>query len=252
LLERLGAETRPVATAALAKAIGESEAVVSTALAKLAERGGAMAAGEGRWVSSARWAAALELIASQVGAYASKHPARYGIPKGELKSALKTTMDAAVFDAAFDALVASARIELRAERARPAGEPWEPPREMVRALERVEAELEATGLAVPETAVWQSTLGAAGVEVLSLGYFLGRLVRVSQEFTYTARQLEVLRAKLAAHFAKKPTLSVADFKEISGVSRKYAVPLLEHSDRSGWTVRSGDERRAGGRGVLGS
>ena len=87
--------------------------------------------------------------------------------------------------------------------------------------------------------------GDQNFESVRLG--LDRLVRVSQEFTYTARQLEGLRAKLAVHFARKPTMNVAEFKEISGVSRKYAVPLLEHSDRVGWTARSGDERKAGGR-----
>jgi len=139
------------------------------------------------------------------------------------------------------------RMELRGERVRGAGRPWEPPTETLAQLERVEADLEANGLAVPETAAWLAKLGAAGPEVLSLGYFLGRLVRVSQEFTYTARQLEALRAKVAAHLARKPTLSVAEFKEIAGVSRKYGVPLMEHCDRVGWTVRSGDERKAGGR-----
>ena len=76
---------------------------------------------------------------------------------------------------------------------------------------------------------------------------LGRLVRVSQDFTCTARQLEGLRAKLAAHFARRPALTVAEFKALAGVSRKWAVPLLEHCDRVGWTVRAGDERKAGGR-----
>jgi selenocysteine-specific elongation factor len=42
-------------------------------------------------------------------------------------------------------------------------------------------------------------------------------------------------------------LNMAAFKELSGVSRKFAVPLLEHSDRVGWTVRVGDERKAGGK-----
>jgi selenocysteine-specific elongation factor len=40
---------------------------------------------------------------------------------------------------------------------------------------------------------------------------------------------------------------MAEFKEMAGVSRKYAVPLLEHCDRVGWTVRAGDERKRGGR-----
>jgi selenocysteine-specific elongation factor len=82
---------------------------------------------------------------------------------------------------------------------------------------------------------------------LALGLFLERLARVTQDLTYTTRQLDELRRRLVAHFARKPTLLVADFKELAQVSRKYAVPLLEHADRSGWTVRSGDERRPGGR-----
>jgi selenocysteine-specific elongation factor len=42
-------------------------------------------------------------------------------------------------------------------------------------------------------------------------------------------------------------MTVADLKEMFGLSRKYAVPLLEHLDQSGFTRRSGDERVAGPR-----
>jgi len=201
----------------------------------------------GRWLSVTRWSTAREAITRDVEVFRSKFPARYGIPKGELKSGLKSAIEASLFDPAFDSLVTDETLAVRGERVRPASSPWQPPADVMAALERLEAELESSGLAVPETAAWQKKLGPAGAEVLSLGYFLDRLVRVSQEFTYTSKQLEGLRAKLAGHFAKKPTMNVAEFKEISGVSRKYAVPLLEHSDRVGWTARSGDERKAGGR-----
>jgi len=249
LLEKLATETRPVATAVLAQALGESEAAVGGSLARLVEAVQAVAPTSGRWLAVARWSAAREAITREVTAHCSKFPARFGIPKGELKSGLKTTVEGTLFDAAFDALVNDGALAVRGERVRPAASPWQPPAEVMAALERLEAELESAGLAVPETAAWQKPLGAAGAEVLSLGYFLGRLVRVSQEFTYTAKQLEALRVKLAAHFAKKPTMNVAEFKEIAGVSRKYAVPLMEHGDRTGWTVRSGDERKAGARSV---
>ena len=247
LLERLATEARPVATALLAQALGESEAGVGAALAGLVSAGEAVAPVEGRWLAVARWSSAQETITQEVEKYCAKYPARYGVPKGELKSGLKSAVDATLFDAAFDALVAASTVAVRGERVRPASSAWEPPAATMAALGRVEAELEANGLAAPETAAWLAKLGAGGPEVLSLGYFMGRLVRVSQEFTYTARQLEGLRTKLAAHFAKKPTLSVAEFKEIAGVSRKYGVPLMEHCDRVGWTVRGGDERKAGGR-----
>ena len=186
-------------------------------------------------------------VRAEVSDYGAGHPARFGIPKGELKSALKSRIDGSLFDAAFDRLVRDAALEVRAERVRIAGAPWEPPAAAARALERLEAELEAASFAVPENAQWQTRLGREAPEVMALGLFLERLVRVSQELTYTARQLADLRARLARHFAKKPALNVADFKELAGVSRKYAVPLLEHADRSGWTIRSGDERKPGGK-----
>jgi selenocysteine-specific elongation factor len=247
LLQQVERETKPVATAAIARAVSEPEAAVAPALARLAEHGDVAAVGEGRWLAAARWRDARAAITRGVVSYTDAHPARFGIMKGELKSGLKSGLDATLFDLAFDALVRDATLEQRGERVRLAGSPWAPPADTLARLENVERELEANGLAVPEAATWQKSLGAEAAEVVALGLFLGRLARVSQEFTYTTRQLEDLRARLAKHFASKPTLTVADFKDVSGVSRKYAVPLLEHGDRSGWTVRVGDERRAGGK-----
>ena len=49
---------------------------------------------------------------------------------------------------------------------------------------------------------------------------------------------------MAKTAAKRPTKKKS--AKTSSASRKFAVPLLEHSDRLGWTIRAGDERRAGG------
>ncbi|HEY2954153.1 MAG TPA: selenocysteine-specific translation elongation factor [Candidatus Eisenbacteria bacterium] len=247
LLQRLAGERAPVAGAALAQALGASEADVSGALEALREGGEVVSPAAGRWLAPARWSEARDTIAREVGEFAAKHPARYGVPKGDLKSGLKSALDAALFDAAFEWLLAERALEQRGERVRPAGEPWAPPAETLSALEKLEAELEGAGLAVAEAPAWRAKLGAAAAEVEALGSFLSRLVRVSQDYTYTARQLEGLRARLAAHFARRPVMTVAEFKDLAGVSRKWAVPLLEHCDRVGWTVRAGDERKAGGR-----
>jgi selenocysteine-specific elongation factor len=255
LLDRLATETKAVSTAVLAQAIGEPEAATLAALEGLASAGEIVAPVAGRWVALARWSAARDAIAAAVRDYAARHPARFGIPKGELKSGLKAAVDAALFDAAFERLAAEDGFEVRADRVRPAGAPWEPPAEVLGSLRGLEAQLEAAGFAVPECAEWTRALshstggGAAGAgraaEVASLGLFLGTLVRVSQDFMYTARQMETLRGLLAKWFETHPTLNVAGFKELTGVSRKYAVPLLEHADRVGWTVRVGDERKRG-------
>jgi selenocysteine-specific elongation factor len=245
LLERLALEAKPVATAVLAQAVGEKEAEVAQVLAALASGGEVAAPIEGRWMGLSRWSAARSKVEDEVRAYAAKHPARFGVMKGELKRDLKAAMDATLFDAAFDALVRGGVIEQRGERVRAAGDEWSPPADVLAGLERLEALLEADGFSVPENAAWQKTLGKDAGEIAALGFFLERLVRVSGELTYTAGQLSRIRARLDGAFTKKASLTMSEFKDALGVSRKYSVPLAEHCDRVGWTVRVGDERRRG-------
>jgi selenocysteine-specific elongation factor len=245
LLEKLAGLARIASTETLAQAVGEPLATVAGALAQLSREGTVVAPAAGRWITDDHWSGARGRIEHEVREYAETHPARYGVMKGELKSALKGAVDAALFDAAFASLVSDAVIEQKGERVRPAGVAWEPPAQAVAKLAAVEAQLEAAGFLVPEVGEWQAGLGKDAAEVAALGYFLGRLVRVSQELTYTASQLERLQALLRDWFEQHPALTVGDFRGFTGASRKYAVPLLEHADRNGWTVRVGDERRRG-------
>jgi selenocysteine-specific elongation factor len=68
----------------------------------------------------------------------------------------------------------------------------------------------------------------------------GDLVAVTPEFYFPAPVLEELKGKLRA--SGDATIDVARFKTIAGVSRKYAIPLLEHFDRTRVTRRVGDKR----------
>jgi selenocysteine-specific elongation factor len=247
LVERLAAEAKPASAETLAQAVGAPLPEVADALERLAMAHEIAVTPERRYVAESSWNAAREAIERAVRAYIERHPARYGVMKGELKSGLKAALDAALFDAAFAALIHDEVLEQRGEHVRPADTPWQAPADMLAALESVERELEAAGYLVPENAQWQKRLGARAGEIMALGVFTARLVRVSQELTYTAKQMQRLRATLAEWFAKNAALSVGNFRELTGASRKYAVPLLEHTDRAGWTVRVGDERRSGER-----
>jgi selenocysteine-specific elongation factor len=68
------------------------------------------------------------------------------------------------------------------------------------------------------------------------------LVKISEELVFHHLALENLRKLLAVEKAKSPKIDVARFKELTGVSRKYAIPLLEYLDREHVTRRVGDER----------
>jgi selenocysteine-specific elongation factor len=68
------------------------------------------------------------------------------------------------------------------------------------------------------------------------------LIKISEELVFHQSALLDLRHRIAALKTSTPKINVARFKEMTGVSRKYAIPLLEYLDRERVTRRVGDER----------
>ncbi len=68
------------------------------------------------------------------------------------------------------------------------------------------------------------------------------LVKVSDDLVFHQSALANLRKSLAELKPRSPRIDVAKFKDLTGVSRKYAIPLLEYLDRERVTRRQGDER----------
>jgi len=68
------------------------------------------------------------------------------------------------------------------------------------------------------------------------------LIKVSDELVFHRSALEDLRQQMAAYKVKSTKIDVAKFKEMTGVTRKYAIPLLEFLDRERVTRRVGDAR----------
>ncbi len=72
----------------------------------------------------------------------------------------------------------------------------------------------------------------------------GELIKVTDEFYFSRVSISLLADKLRQRASKSgdSSIDVAKFKELAGVSRKYAIPLLEYFDRAKVTIRSGDKR----------
>src|SRR5215472_17015282 len=68
------------------------------------------------------------------------------------------------------------------------------------------------------------------------------LIKISDDLVFHASALQALRAQVMAEKQKSPRIDIARFKDLAGVSRKYAIPLLEYLDRERVTKRVGDER----------
>ncbi|HKP36060.1 MAG TPA: selenocysteine-specific translation elongation factor [Pyrinomonadaceae bacterium] len=70
----------------------------------------------------------------------------------------------------------------------------------------------------------------------------GILVRVDGEMFFHREALDELIARLRARAQKQRAIDVPAFKDLAGISRKYAIPLLEFLDRERVTRREGDKR----------
>ena len=107
-------------------------------------------------------------------------------------------------------------------------------------LERIFAD---AGLAVPSVSEALAKSGVEAARARTLLQILLRnkkLVRVSEDLVCHASAIDSLRRRLTSR--KGTRFSVADFKDWTGVSRKYAIPLLEFLDREHVTRREGDAR----------
>jgi len=112
-----------------------------------------------------------------------------------------------------------------------------------RAAEAIERVFYEAGLTAPSLA---EALAKSGIEkarsrtVLQMLLKKGTLVRVAEELVFHRAAIDALVERLSALKGRK--ITVAEFKDFAGVSRKYAIPLLEYLDRSRLTRREGDLR----------
>jgi len=183
------------------------------------------------WMQSAR-----ERLVKTVREFHQKQPLVPGIARQDLRGAMPQCL--------LDAVLASAP-ELVAEgevvRAKSHKLVLKEDEEQARA--KIEGALEAAGLAVPALADVLAKSGVEASRARSLLQILLRekkLVRISEELVFHHTAMEKLRALLLER--KGQRFAVLAFKEWTGVSRKYAIPLLEWLDRERVTRRDGDER----------
>ncbi len=69
-----------------------------------------------------------------------------------------------------------------------------------------------------------------------------RLVRVKESLFFHASALDEIQGKLVAFLKERKEIGPGDIKDLLGVSRKYAIPLLEYFDGRRVTVRVGERR----------
>lgn len=106
--------------------------------------------------------------------------------------------------------------------------------------------IESTPVSPPALAELSSELGADRKTVsglLALAERDGKVVRVSPDLYFSPGAIKGIESALRARLETEGRITVSEFRDIIGTSRKYALPLLEYFDRARVTVRQGDVRK---------
>jgi selenocysteine-specific elongation factor len=183
------------------------------------------------WMQSAR-----ERIVKTVREFHQKNPLLPGIARQELRAGAPPWI--------LDALLADSKeVIADAELVRSRSHKLVLKEDEEQARAKIVLAFQESGLAVPGLPEVLAKSGVEPARARSLLQLLLRekvLVRISEDLVFHASALEQLRRLLAAH--KGERFAVPAFKEWTGISRKYAIPLLEFLDREKLTRRDGDLR----------
>jgi selenocysteine-specific elongation factor len=185
-------------------------------------------------------------IAEKVERFQKENPLLPGISREDLRASLGKRVHTETFRAALDELVAQKKMDAPGEMVKKAGSKIALLPEEAKAKEQIEAAFASASLAVPSVKEVLAKLTVEAKRAEKLLQILLReksLVRVSPELVFHRQALAELKEQLSVFKkAKGDRISVPIFKELTGITRKYAIPLLEYLDRERVTRRVGEER----------
>lgn len=183
-----------------------------------------------------------------VGAHHKREPLSKGINRETLREKEFRHTPPDVFKAVLDSIDSLAQegdiIRLASHSAELRGE------EKI-VFDRLRAAYTSTGFEVPKlneslaAAIAETSLDLPqGRKVFQLLLNSGEIVKISEDFYFSRRAIDGLVVKMRECARSTPDrlIDVPKFKEIAGISRKYAIPLLEYFDRERVTRRAGDKR----------
>jgi selenocysteine-specific elongation factor len=231
-----------LSVAAAVRETGLKQSVVQPLIAALVQQKQIIQVGEFLISSDALQKTRDKLIAA-LEAFHKANPLVGGISKEELRE--KLDLHQTVLEALLAQLARDKKAEVAGEQVRLAGRGVELKDEEAKAKQQIEKAFADAGLKVPLMKEVLDKLPVDKARAQKLVTLLLRdrvLIKLADDLVFHHTALEGLRQLMATQKAKTPKIDVATFKDLLGVTRKYAIPLLEYLDQQRITRRVGDER----------
>jgi len=201
-----------------------------------------------------------EKIRIMVTEYGQRFPLRLGMPKEEARRKCKFKGGAGQWNALCQAMARDGQWAVVDDKIGPSENGPALSARLVEALDAAAKELAGMGLNWVGLDNWESEgavfrmAAASGSdelkefkasEVFSHLVDRGYARSIAGDYIVSAEALDGLVGRLRIHFSENEAMPFADFRELSGLTRKMGIPMLEYLDENDFTRRQGDVRIAG-------
>jgi len=198
-----------------------------------------------RIIAYPAYQALQDRLLAEIESYHRKNPLKEGMPKEELRMILPSEVDAKLFNMAAKELEKEGRIAVEKESVRLTGHRVSLKGE----LEGLKAKIAQTYLKakltpplVKEVLEQFDSKPEAVQSVLGVLLKEGVLLKVTEDLYFHRDPMDRLRDDYVKLLAKDGKATPASFKDLTGLTRKFIIPLMEYFDATKLTIRVGDHR----------
>jgi len=200
---------------------------------------------ETRIVSFPAYQGLKEDLLREIGLYHQRFPLKEGVPKEELRTTAGQEIETKLFNMALKELENEKKILADREHVRLSAHRVDLKGNLGDLGGRIETIYRDAALSPPSVKDILETLKGKKAEIMSvLGVLLneGVLVKVTEELYFHSEPMNRLKEDYTAALLRDGKATPATFKDLTGLSRKYIIPLMEYFDATKLTIRVGDHR----------
>ena len=182
-------------------------------------------------------------IVAVLGDYHRRFPLKKGLIKEELRSRMAGNVREKLFNQLINDLIQEALIVRDKDTIRAKDHEIRLHKEQEELRSQIEQIYLKEGLEPPYFKdLGQSIREGGGMDLLEIMVKDGTLIKVKEDLFFHKKVIEELRKRLVDFVKNRGEITTPELKNLTGVSRKYTIPLIEYFDKMQLTVRIGDKR----------
>jgi selenocysteine-specific elongation factor len=182
---------------------------------------------------------------ARISGFHKENTLQKGISKEELRKRFYDDLPIEVFRYCLDGLVEKRKIAFLEDAVALYGREVQLSPEAEKIRESIEIAIKNGGFQPPSLSDLQQSLPANPEEIRRIFFWMIKekiLVKLSEDLVYHKSNLEGIKQQIKTKFTPGSKFGVAEFKDLFDITRKHAIPLLEHLDREKFTRRVGNDR----------